>query len=162
MSYQYQSYTTKSSSDGTRVTSVVIHEISEAEASEFPLEEKSHYEVLNEDQLTGYDFLSLIDSEDDDDTESDSDIEQYWFPSLLKSSIIQFLEDDDLEELTDDDNKSEAIVEEDEEQEEDDGLTETDVVISSSGKRSPQYKFRQRKKVKRPEQIPVEVYHIVL
>ncbi|RCH95814.1 hypothetical protein CU097_012856 [Rhizopus azygosporus] len=152
MSYHYQSINETITSDGYETkTSIIIHEISEAEASSLCVEEKSQYEVLDEDQLTEYDFLAL---EEEDETESESDIEYYWFPSLMRNSIIEFLSDDD-ESLVSDD-ASEAIVEEEKE----DDLDEN-VYITSHGKRSPRFRYQQNKRVKR-DQVPVEVIHIVL
>ena len=80
-----------------------------------PLEEKAQYEILDEDRLTEHDFISLMGGEDIE-SEDDSDVEHTWFPSLMKSSVIQFLEDEDesLDNLMVDDinHTDEAIVEE--------------------------------------------------
>lgn len=151
MSYHYQSINETITSDGYETkTSIIIHEISEAEASSLCVEERSQYEIFDEDQLTEYDFLKL---EEEDDTESESDIEYHWFPSLMRNSIIEFLSDDD-ESLVSDD-ASEAIVEE-----EKDDLDEN-MYITSHGKRSSRYRYQQNKRIKR-DQVPVEVIHIVL
>ncbi|CEG83109.1 hypothetical protein RMATCC62417_17081 [Rhizopus microsporus] len=153
MSYHYQSINeTITSDDYETKTSMIIHEISEAEASSLCVEERSQYEILDEDQLTEYDFLAL---EEEDETESESDIEYHWFPSLMRNSIIEFLSDSDDESLVSDD-ASEAIVEE----EKDDDLDEN-MYITSHGKRSPRYRYQQNKRIKR-DQVPVEVIHIVL
>ncbi|CEI86672.1 hypothetical protein RMCBS344292_01104 [Rhizopus microsporus] len=118
MSCIYQSYTsiTKEENEETSITaSVTIHEVTETEASRLPLEEKAQYEILDEDRLTEHDFISLMGGEDIE-SEDDSDVEHTWFPSLMKSSVIQFLEDEDesLDNLMVDDidHTDEAIVEE--------------------------------------------------
>lgn len=118
MSCIYQSYTsiTKEENEETSIAaSVTIHEVTETEASRLPLEEKAQYEILDEDRLTEHDFISLMDGEDTE-SEDDSDVEYTWFPSLMKSSVIQFLEDEDesLNNLMVDDidHTDEAIVEE--------------------------------------------------
>ncbi|KAG0745548.1 hypothetical protein G6F57_008953 [Rhizopus arrhizus] len=117
MNYHYQSYT-KTNNDET-TTTVVVHEISETEASHLLLEEKSHYEILDEDRLTEHDFMSLMNS-NDIESDNESDIEQRWFPSLLKNSVIQFLDDKEEEEDGDTiitDAVNEMVIEEDDDDE---------------------------------------------
>ncbi|RCH90803.1 hypothetical protein CU097_003892 [Rhizopus azygosporus] len=142
MSCIYQSYTsiTKEENEETSITaSVTIHEVTETEASRLPLEEKAQYEILDEDRLTEHDFISLMDGEDTE-SEDDSDVEYTWFPSLMKSSVIQFLEDEDesLNNLMVDDidHTDEAIVEEH------DGMEDIEQDVF--------------------DHVPVEVYHITV
>ncbi|CAO3696568.1 unnamed protein product [Rhizopus stolonifer] len=140
-----QSLTTKDE-NGLTTTSIVVSEITESEG--IGLEEKTDYEILDEDRLTEHDFLSLMNSEEEDE-ESDSDID-HWFPSLLRTSAIEFLEDNsDVE-----DEKSEAIIEQDSDQEE----------ILNTSKRSSSlvHKYDQRKRIRRSEQVPIEVDYIIL
>lgn len=135
MSCVYQSYTsiTKEENEETSITtSVTINEVTETEASRLPLEEKAQYEILDEDRLTEHDFISLMDGEDTE-SEDDSDVEYTWFPSLMKSSVIQFLEDEDesLNNLMVDDidHTDEAIVEEH------DGMEDIERVVFDHGKK---------------------------
>ncbi|KAI9282689.1 hypothetical protein BY458DRAFT_497029 [Sporodiniella umbellata] len=151
MSYHYQSTTIKTRENETTFTSVTVSEINETEG--IGIEERSLYEISDEDRLTEHDFLSLMNSEEEED--SDSEIED-WFPSLLRRSAIEFLESD----TSDTEHEPvEAIVHEEEEGDEDD---EDSVQISSTGKRSPRYKQRQRKRVKPSDQVPIEVNYIIL
>ncbi|KAG1438633.1 hypothetical protein G6F56_012580 [Rhizopus delemar] len=150
MSYQSvktQSVKTQSATtQSVTTTSIVVSEITESEG--IGLEEKKDYEILDEDRLTEHDFLSLMNSEEEDE-ESESDID-HWFPSLLRTSAIEFLEDNsDVE-----DEESEAIIEQDSDQEE----------TLNNGKRSSSlaYKYDQRKRIRRSEQVPIEVDYIIL
>lgn len=200
MSYQYKSYsqttttssrnfggqshttsatrtTTSSSENGTQ-TSVVIREISENEFSGLSIESTQNYEIADDDRLTKYDFLSLMDSEDEDvetETESESDVEYHWFPSLLRNSVIQFLDDQEQEDyMLDDDMEANSQVQIEEnndneliESEEDDD-DEAEMEEEGNGKR--QYRRRHRshnrsehvKRPKKSEQVPIEVVRIYL
>ncbi|KAG2207071.1 hypothetical protein INT46_003606 [Mucor plumbeus] len=193
MSYHYQSYsqtststssggqkhtksttrTTTSSSENGTSSSVVIRELSENELTGLSLESTQNYEIADEDCLTKYDFYSLMDSQDEDsETESESDIEYHWFPSLLNTSFIEILDDKEQEAYMDDDtydakiqieenNESTAEEDQDEEEEED----EDDVVQHNSRAGKRHHKRHSKKHSKRPrssEQVPVEVIHIVL
>lgn len=191
MSYHYQSYsqtatstssggqthtksttrTTTSSSENGTSSSVVVRELSENELTGLSLESTQNYEIADEDCLTKYDFYSLMDSQDEDsETESESDIEYHWFPSLLNTSFIEILDDKEQEAYMDDDTydakvqieeNNESTPEEDQdEDEEDDDVVQHD---SRAGKRyHKRHAKKHPKKSKRSEQVPVEVIHIVL
>jgi hypothetical protein len=130
-SYKYSSYsrtTTTTTNDGASQTttttrtatgdssSVVIRELTENEVSNLSLSDStSNYEISDEDRLTEYDFYSLMDSEDDleSESESESDVEYHWFPSLSRNSIIHLLDDKENENYMDDDafDKEAQIIE---------------------------------------------------
>ncbi|GAN04639.1 ribonuclease P protein subunit p30-like [Mucor ambiguus] len=165
--------TTTSSSENGTTSSVVVREISENELSGLSLESTQNYEITDDDCLTKYDFYSLMDSDDDEsETESESDIEYHWFPSLLKTSFIEFLDDKEQEAYMEDDtydakvqieeNSDSTALDDDEEEEEE----EEEIVqhhVRRGGKRP--HKRHAKKHSKRPrrsEQVPVEVVHVVL
>ncbi|KAL0139399.1 hypothetical protein V8B55DRAFT_1523671 [Mucor lusitanicus] len=188
MSYHYQSYsqtTTSTSSGGqthttstTRTTtsssehgtssSVVVREISENELSGLSLESTQNYEITDDDLR----FYSLMDSDDEEsETESESDIEYHWFPSLLKTSFIEFLDDKEQEAYMEDDtydskvqieeNSDSTAFEDEEEEEEEDEKEMVQHHSRRGGKRS--HKRHAKKHSKRPrrsEQVPVEVIHV--
>ncbi|CEP07370.1 hypothetical protein [Parasitella parasitica] len=190
MSYHYQNYsrtttttslrgqthttstartTTSSSVNGTS-SSVVVREISENELNGLTLESTQDYEITDDDSLTKYDFYSLMDSQDEDsETESESDIEYHWFPSLLNSSFIEILDDKEQEAYMDDDTYDAKVQIEEESTTEDkpfnDDEEEDDVVQheAHAGKRyHKRHAKKHSKKPRRSEQVPVEVIHIVL
>ncbi|KAI9475730.1 MAG: hypothetical protein EXX96DRAFT_574411 [Benjaminiella poitrasii] len=201
MSYRYASYsettTTTTSSDGqthTRTTkrtttsdpesgtnsSVIIHELSENELSKLSLESTQNYEIADEDRLTKYDFYALMDSEDEDsESDSESDVEYHWFPSLLRNSIIQFLDDKEQEAYMDDDSfdskvqveendddsvyleTDSSVNQEEEEEEEEDAYDD----MHESPNRKRQHRRHSKnhsKRHRKSEQVPIEVLHIVL
>lgn len=107
-----------------------------------------------------------MNSEDelDSETESESDIENHWFPSLLRRSVIQFLDDKEQEEYMDDDtweNKMQVFEESGESEEVDD-----EKQVKQDGKkrhyRRHHGKHHKSKRPKKAELVPVEVLHIVL
>jgi hypothetical protein len=180
MSYQYQSYsettTTTRNASGqthtrtTRTTTtsdsesgtVVIREISENELATLSLENTQNYEITDEDRLTKYDFYSLMNTEDEaTESESESDVEYHWFPSLLHTSFIEFLDDSEQEKYMEEDDTNDAIVQENEEEEDEE---EEDVKLH--GRNGKRYHHRHSKKhSKRPrksEEVPVDVIHIIL
>ncbi|KAI8639082.1 hypothetical protein BD408DRAFT_277900 [Parasitella parasitica] len=96
--------TTTSSSENGTSSSVVVREISENELNGLALESTQNYEISDDDSLTRYDFYSLMDSQDEgSETESESDIEYHWFPSLLNTSVIEILDDKEQEAYMDED-----------------------------------------------------------
>ncbi|KAI7903134.1 uncharacterized protein BX663DRAFT_560693 [Cokeromyces recurvatus] len=201
MSYHYTSYsettTTTKSAGGrthtrttTRTTtstpelgtnsSVTIRELSENELSGLSLETTQNYEIADDDRLTKYDFYALMNSEDEDsDSESESDVEYHWFPSLLRNSIIQFLDDKEQETYMDDDtydnkveieendedslyDKSEEDDDDDDEEEEEENEDDTHYK-SLNRKRQYCYHLKKHlKKSRKSEQVPVEVFRIIL
>jgi hypothetical protein len=165
-------HTTTSSSDTGTQSSVIIREVSENELSGLSIETTQNYEITDNDKLTQYDFLSLMDSEDEaetTETESESDVEYHWFPSLLRHSVIQFLDDKEQENyMLDDVEDTQAQIEENEdedEQEQEQEDEEEDMEEDESGKRQYRRRSWANKKHKRPkksEQVPVEVVRIYL
>lgn len=176
MSYHYSSYsrtTTTTTSGGvshttttTRHTtgdssSVVVRELTENDVSNLSLTDStSNYDVSDEDRLTKYDFYSLMNSEDDleSESESESDVEYHWFPSLLKKSVIEFLDDNEQEKYMDEDYSENVIIIEN-----DDSSEEEDSTVKHGNKRL--YGRHSKKYSKRPRKsdlVPVEVVHIIL
>ncbi|KAI9260915.1 hypothetical protein EDC94DRAFT_610268 [Helicostylum pulchrum] len=184
MSYQYSSYKQTTTRDGystrttTRTTtagsgsSLVVRELTETEVSSPRLSSSSDYQISDEDRLTKYDFYSLMDSEDEanSETESESDVEYHWFPSLLRNSVIELLEDSDQENYMDEDvDGKKVLVIENEETSEEDQIDDTDnddddfEHVKRGGKRFN--KYHPKKHVKKPKKsdiVPVEVVHVII
>lgn len=173
MSYHYSSYQKRAATSGgystttTRtsvsdtVSTLVVRELTETEVSNLPLSNSpSHYEITDEDRLTPFDFYSLMESEDESFSESssESDVEHHWFPSLLKKSVIEFLDDNEQEKYMDEDYSENVIIIEN-----DDSSEEEDSTVKHGNKRL--YGRHSKKYSKRPRKsdlVPVEVVHIIL
>ncbi|KAI8094318.1 hypothetical protein BDF21DRAFT_408453 [Thamnidium elegans] len=184
MSYQYSSYKQTTTSDGysTRTTtttstagsgsSLVVRELTETEVSSSPLSSSSDYQISDEDRLTKYDFYSLMDSEDEanSETESESDVEYHWFPSLLRNSVIELLEDSDQEDYMDQDNdEKNVLVIENEEINDEDQMDDDDddddsfEHVKRGGKRFNKYHPKKHsKKPRKSDIVPVEVVHVII
>ncbi|CAO3647829.1 unnamed protein product [Mucor hiemalis] len=127
-------------------SSVVVRELTESEVSQLSLSNSpSPYEISDDNLLTKYDFYSLMNTEDelDSETDSESDIEFHWFPSLLRRSVIQFLDDKEQEQYMDDDSLDNKMQ-----------------VIEVNG--SSEEEDEEEHRPKKADLVPVEVLHIVL
>ncbi|KAI8976160.1 hypothetical protein BDB01DRAFT_356188 [Pilobolus umbonatus] len=156
MNYHY--YKQQHTVTDNKGTSVIIHELTDSELSTLRLEEDQlkpvEYEIADEDRLTEDDFYRLMAS-DESDTESESDVEYHWFPSLLNSSVIQLLDDDsDLSFMTEDTDYVEIV--ETESEEEDDPYDNMEILDRKRMPSSRQY-TKNIKRHKRSEQVPIEV-----
>lgn len=170
MSYHYSSYQKTTTTHGgittttTRTSSndsstLIVREISESEASKLPmLKTSSQYEITDEDKLTPFDISSLLDSDDDSmvDLSSESDVEYHWFPSLLKRSVIEFLDDSEGEEYMEEDYN--AIVIEHDDSSEEELTTMKQGAKRLFGRQSTKLNKRPRKS----DLVPVEVVHVIL
>jgi hypothetical protein len=165
MSYQAYHSIEHTHGDGytsTTSMSVVIHELSEAEVAELPsalLKTRNEYEIHDEDRLTEHDFYNLMNSEDEaSEDEPESDVEYYWFPSLLHRSFIQFLDDHDDNDVMADEEMTKAEVDEE-------GWEDIEDDECKPSNYRPRHKTRhsnrhRSRRANRSESIPVEVIHI--
>ncbi|KAF7726546.1 hypothetical protein EC973_008677 [Apophysomyces ossiformis] len=109
MSYRsYHHYTETSTEDGveTTTTSLVVRELDDVEAQALlaghtldsltpnMLKSPPQYEITDEVDNTESDAEEEED-EDEEEEDEDEEIEEHWFPSLLKESMIEFLEEED-------------------------------------------------------------------
>lgn len=179
MSYHYSSFEKTSTTVGgyttttTRTThsgsasptsSLVVREITETEANSIPLSSTSTYEILDEDRLTPFDFYSLMEStaeeeEEESAEESESDVEYHWFPSLLKRSVIELLDDDEGQSYMDEDLSAIVIEKGDSSSDDEDQST-----LKKTGS-SKRFFGRHQPKTKRSRKsdlVPVEVVHVIL
>ncbi|KAI9357118.1 hypothetical protein BD770DRAFT_389094 [Pilaira anomala] len=175
MSYQYSSYQKTTTSDGYSTTtttttttggsdtSLVVRELTETEVSS-SLDNNSQYQISDEDRLTKYDFYSLMESEDDMSSESESDVEYNWFPSLLNKSVIEFLDENEEDYMDQDDEENNVLVIETTDEEDDiEDDTQEFEFVKNGGKRLN--KHHSKKRSKRPRKsdiVPVEVVHVIL
>ncbi|KAI8881022.1 hypothetical protein K501DRAFT_286606 [Backusella circina FSU 941] len=161
MSYQAYHSIEHTHGDGytsTSSMSVVIHELSEAEVAELPsalLKTRNECEIQDEDRLTEHDFFNLMNSEDDE-SEAESDVEYYWFPSLLHRSFIHFLDDEQDDQVMADEVVTNAEVDEE-------GWEDIEDEENKPSNYKSRHKVQHRHRSRRcnhSEQIPVEVIHI--
>lgn len=174
MSYQYSSYQKTTTSDGYSTTtttttatggsdtSLVVRELTETEVS--GLDNNSQYQISDEDRLTKYDFYSLMESEDDVSSESESDVEYHWFPSLLNKSVIEFLDDDEEDYMDQDDEENSVLVIEttDDDDEIEDDTQEFEFVKKGAKRVNKHHSKKRTKRPRKSDIVPVEVVHVIL
>ncbi|KAG2213819.1 hypothetical protein INT47_001088 [Mucor saturninus] len=173
MSYHYSSFeqtsttvggytttTTTTTRGGSHSDSLVVREITEREATD-TLPSTSRYQILDEDRLTPFDFFTLMESEEeeDDNEESESDVEYHWFPSLLKRSVIELLDDDQSQTYMDEDYNA-IVIESDTTSSDDED--ESTLKKSGSSKRFFGGHPTRAKRSRKSDLVPVEVVHITL
>ncbi|KAI8883198.1 hypothetical protein K501DRAFT_285494 [Backusella circina FSU 941] len=148
----------------TTSLSLIVQELTDSEVStlspsviQASLEKP--YEIRDEDRLSEHDFYSLMNSEDEESlSESESDVEYHWFPSLLNHSSIQFLDDDDGDNTV----VSEEEVKVEIEEEEDSDTQEEESMNGRKRRRHHQKHSKKHKKSRRADIIPVEVVYVDL
>ncbi|KAI8380111.1 hypothetical protein BD560DRAFT_388590 [Blakeslea trispora] len=180
MSYSFTSYsqtTTVTSENGKKSTqtvtsttslggdqsSLLIREVSENELPGLAIESTEDYEISDNEGLTIHDFYALMNSEDEEDeSNSDSDVEDYWFPSLLNNSIIQLL--DDKEEYEDNAISSTPfLIEEGSSELDEDEEEEEHIIPERRGKRHYQrHSNKNNKRFRKSEQVPIDIINISL
>jgi hypothetical protein len=166
MSYTHynsvQHVETQSYSSTTSV-SLVVQELTDSEVSSLSpsviqASSEKTYEIRDEDRLTEHDFYSLMHSEDESVSESESDVEYHWFPSLLKHSSIQFLEDGD-DTLVADNVKVEI---EEQDSDSQDESEQEEFVNKRKRRRHHQKHSKRHKKSRKADIVPVEVVYVKL
>ncbi|OBZ87670.1 hypothetical protein A0J61_04290 [Choanephora cucurbitarum] len=184
MSYSYSCYsqtTTTTTVDGKTTTQTItstsegdgsgllICEVSENELPNLSIESTQNYEISDDERLTIHDFYALMNSEDEEDeSNSDSDIEDYWFPSLRNNSVIQLL--DDKEEFEDSSlSNTHFLIEEgssdmDDEEDEDEEVNEEEHAFPQRGSKRhyQRHPKKSSKKFRKSEQVPIDIFHISL